>query len=134
MRVKIVKNTLFFAIFLYFLGSHSQCHSWFDFEHSDWLRAEFFAWVTFFSDWYLGEFWSDWDKQYLFSEQNFAGNSLKVVSKWLEQNIKTTICDCTTASHWSICRPALFFLWYFLLNHSIFKKKRVIHIISSFVF
>ena len=48
----------------------------------------FIAWVTFFSDWYLGEFWSDWDKQYLFSEQNFAGNSLKVVSKWLEKNTK----------------------------------------------
>ena len=88
MRVKIVKNTLFFAIFLYFLGSHSQCHSWFDFEHSDWLRADFFAWVKFFSDWYLSEFWPDWDKQYIFSEQNFAGNSLKVVSKRLEQNTK----------------------------------------------
>ena len=82
------KHAFFFAIFLYFLGSHSQCHSWFDFEHSDWLRADFFAWVKFFSDWYLSKFWPDWDKQYLFSEQNFAGNSLKVVSKWLEQNTK----------------------------------------------
>ena len=54
-----------------------------------WLvESWIFCLSHFFSDWYLGEFGSDWDKQNLFSEKNIAGNSLKVVLKWLKQNTK----------------------------------------------
>ena len=133
MRVKIVKNTLFFAIFLYFINSHSHCHSWLDFEHSDWLRAEFFARYTF-SVIDISRVLVRLRQTIPFFWTEFRGEFIKSSFKTIGAKYETAICDCSTASHWSICRPALFFLWYFLLNHSIFKKKRVIHIISSFVF
>ena len=41
----------------------------------------------FFSDSYLGEFSLDWNKRYLFSEQNFARNLFKLITNWLKQNL-----------------------------------------------